>query len=232
MHLSLLFKDELKGFYKTKVMMFLWVGLPLMAVIIHVLSPDSDGMPFSILSALLISSIGGTLASVMLAVSIITEKNEHVYDLFFIRPVKRSHLILSKFLAVYTCLSIAAGFSLLVSLVIDGVYMEIPVDLLVRPTIEALTISLSMMAVSSAVGVLIGVASPSVLVGVIVVIYGGNQIAALPVLPTTMNLTIPSIIPFLSWIPETVRFTTAIGLVLTMVMVGGAVALFNRKEVR
>jgi len=31
----LLFKDELTGFYKSKVMIFLWIGLPLMAVLLH-----------------------------------------------------------------------------------------------------------------------------------------------------------------------------------------------------
>ena len=34
MSLGLLFRDELKGFYKSKVMVTLWVGLPLLTLVI------------------------------------------------------------------------------------------------------------------------------------------------------------------------------------------------------
>ena len=33
MNLSLLFVDELRGFYKSKVMIFLWVGLPIITTV-------------------------------------------------------------------------------------------------------------------------------------------------------------------------------------------------------
>ena len=89
MSLKILFKDELRGFYKSKVMIFLWVGLPILAILIYFWSPDTgQEIPFAAFSALLLSSIGGTLASVMLAVSIINEKEKNVYDLFLIRPIK------------------------------------------------------------------------------------------------------------------------------------------------
>jgi hypothetical protein len=45
------------------------------------------GTPFTLISSIVVSSIGGTLAAVMLAVFIINEKNRHVYDLFLIRPI-------------------------------------------------------------------------------------------------------------------------------------------------
>ena len=108
MSFGLLFKDELKGFYKSKVMIFLWIGLPLMTVVLYWLSPyTGEDVPLSLLSALLVSSIGGTLGSAMLAVSIIHEKDQHTYDLFLIRPIKRWHLMISKFFAVFLCIAIA-----------------------------------------------------------------------------------------------------------------------------
>ena len=93
MSFLLLFTDELRGFYKSKVMIFLWIGLPLMTILLHLWSPNTgENIPFTALSAIIVSSVGGTLAAVMLTVSIINEKTQHVYDLFLIRPLKRWNL--------------------------------------------------------------------------------------------------------------------------------------------
>ncbi len=46
-----------------------------------------------------------------------------------------------------------------------------------------------MMAISCSVGILIGVFSPSVLVGVILVLYGGNQLSAIVILPVLLPST-------------------------------------------
>ena len=79
MSFLLLFKDELRGFYKSKVMIFLWIGLPALAVLFHLWAPNTGPeLPFTVISALLVSSIGGTLASAMLAVTIINEKTSRV----------------------------------------------------------------------------------------------------------------------------------------------------------
>jgi len=96
--LRLLFLDELKGYAKSKVMIVLWFGLPLLSLLIYFLQPDTEGLPISFLVGLLVSSIGGTLSGIMLSTSIVSEKNRHVYELFLIRPVKRSSLLLAKFL--------------------------------------------------------------------------------------------------------------------------------------
>jgi len=216
MSFSLLFEDELKGFYKSKVMIFLWVGLPLMTVLFHLWFKKD--IPFTALSAILVSSIGGTLAAVMLTMSIINEKTRHVYDLFLIRPLKRWNLIISKFFAVYTCLTIASFLALILGLVIDYFIMGRAPEAVLNDTTQSLAISLSMMAVSSSAGVLIGVVAPSVLVGAILVIYGGNQISAIPMLPSMLNISTP------------VPFTIILGAVISCFLLIIAVFLFNRKQ--
>ena len=112
MSLKILFVDELKGFYKSKVMIVLWVGLPLLSLLFHYIVPDTEGIPISSIVAIILSSIGGTLGSAMLSTSIASEKIRHVYDLFLIRPVKRTSILLAKFFSVYLCLIIATGISL------------------------------------------------------------------------------------------------------------------------
>ena len=219
MSFRLLVKDELRGFYKSKVMLFLWFGLPLLAILFHFWSSLQGGeIPLTALSAIITASIGGTLASVMLAVSIINEKSQHVYDLFLVRPVKRWNIILSKFLAVYACIAVASGLSLLLGVIIDYVNLGALSDTLLRETLLSLATSLSMMAVSSSIGVLIGVVSPSVLVGVILVIYGGNQISALPIIPTILNIS------------NAALFSVTLGVVITSIMLFLAIYLFNRKQ--
>jgi ABC-2 type transport system permease protein len=75
-----------------------------------------------------------------------------------------------------------------------------------------------MIMVSSAAGVLIGVGSPSVLVGVILVIYGGNQISVIPLLPNVLTVPYPAFI------------TILIGVVISCVLLGVAIFLFNKKQ--
>jgi ABC-2 type transport system permease protein len=220
MQLGLLFFDELRGFYKSKVMIFLWIGLPVIALLFSFISAESSGqtIPFTLISALVVSSIGGTLASVMLAVFIINEKNRHVYDLFLIRPLKRRDILLAKFFSVYTCVAIAAFFAVLTGIVTDyATTGGLPTTILANAG-ESLATSLSMIAVACSAGVLIGVASPSVLVGAILVIYGGNQISVIPLVPTLLNL------------PNATAFTIVLAGVVALGLLSAAVALFNRKQ--
>jgi ABC-2 type transport system permease protein len=219
MSFLLLFKDELLGFYKSKVMIFLWIGLPTLAVLFHLWAPNTGPqLPFTVISALLVSSIGGTLASAMLAVTIITEKTSHVYDLFLIRPLKRWNIVLSKFFAVYLCLVIASTLALLSSMAIDTFSTGLPSGIVLNSALQSLALSLSMIMVSSAAGVLIGVGSPSVLVGVILVIYGGNQISVIPLLPSVLTVPYPDFI------------TVFIGVVISCVLLGIAIFVFNKKQ--
>lgn len=221
MKLPMLYTDELRGFYKSKVMIFLWVGLPIVAILFRFLQVSVSGgasIPFTVISSLVVSSLGGTLAAVMLTVSIINEKNRHVYELFLIRPLKRRDLMLSKFLAVYTCVAIASLIAIAVGIVADwAISGAIPATVL-HDTAQSLSVSLSMIAVSCSAGVLIGVGSPSVLVGAILVIYGGNQISAIPLLPTIIGIS------------NADAFTVGLAAAVTAALLIVAITLFNRKQ--
>jgi len=220
MSLPLLFVDELRGFYKSKVMLFLWVGLPVIAILFRFVQSLLTGqdISFTVISSLLVSSLAGTLASVMLAVSLINERNRHVYELFLIRPLKRRDILFAKYLSVYTCVAVASVISVLAGIVTDfltgGTLSGVVFDSLG----QSLAISFSMIAIACAAGVLIGVASPSVMVGAILVIYGGNQISIIPLIPTLLN------------IPAAVLLTVALAVVTAAALLAAAVVLFERKQ--
>ncbi len=219
MNLPLLFVDELMGFYKSKVMISLWIGLPLVSILFHFLSSNT-GSPilFTVVSAIVVSSLAGTLASVMLAVSIINEKNRHVYELFLIRPLKRRNIIIAKFFSVYVCIAVAAILAIILGMVADYLTTGTLSEAVLSNTFQSLSISLSMMATSCAAGVLIGVVSPSVLVGAILVIYGGNQISALPLLPSILNPTNPTL------------FTISLGALMSIILLILTISIFDRKQ--
>jgi ABC-2 type transport system permease protein len=220
MQLGLLFVDELRGFYKSKVMIFLWIGLPVIALLFRYISSISSGqsLPFTLISALVVSSIGGTLASVMLTVFLINEKNRHVYDLFLIRPLKRRDIILSKFFSVYVCVAIASLIAVLAGITVDFASTGALSTTILTDAGQSLATSLSMIAVACSAGVIIGVASPSVLVGAILVIYGGNQISVIPLVPTLLNIQNAAI------------FTIALAGAVAAALLGGAILLFEKKQ--
>jgi ABC-2 type transport system permease protein len=220
MGLGLLFVDELRGFYKSKVMIFLWVGLPVIALLFRFVqvTNSQQSIPFTLISSLIVSSIGGTLAAVMLAVFIINEKNRRVYDLFLIRPIKRRDIVLAKFLSVYVCVAIASFIAVIVGVAADYVTLGSISSTLLSDTAQSLATSLSMIAVSCSAGVLIGIASPSVLVGAILVIYGGNQISVIPLVPALLNLQYAPVI------------TIALAAAVAAALLAGALALFERKQ--
>ena len=220
MKLSLLYVDELRGFYKSKVMLFLWIGLPIIAVLFRFVQYETIGqtISFTVVSALVVSSLAGTLAAVMLTVSIINEKNRHVYELFLIRPLKKGEIILAKFLSVYTCVAIASFIAVFFGMGTDYLTTGAISAAALTNLGQSLAISLSMVAVACAAGVLIGVAAPSVLVGAILVIYGGNQISVLPLVPTLLNIS------------DATQFTIGLAALITALILLTAVGLFERKQ--
>ncbi len=218
--LPMLFVDELRGFYRSNVMIFLWIGMPLISLLFRFVSLGTSGqsIPFTVIATVIVSSLAGTLASVMLGISIINEKTGHVYELFLVRPLKRSELILSKLLSVYVCVAISSIISVLVGMLADYATVGALSGTILGNTAQSLATSLSMIAVSCSAGLLIGVAAPSILVGAILIIYGGNQTAVIPLIPTLLNLPNP--------IPLTIALAAAAfaGLLAT------AIDLFQRKQ--
>ena len=217
MSLSLLFKDELNGFYRSKVMLVLWVGLPALSIFMYAIGASGEGIPVAVLSSVVVSTLGGALASAMLAISLITERERHVYDLFVIRPVRRREILFSKFLAVYLCIAIAGLLAIALGVLVDYALTGLSEGIDFSSLGESVVLVFSMMAVSCATGIFIGTISPSVLVGVILVLYGGNQLAALVVLPVLVWFSAV-------WFPPLAAGVIS-ALILTL-----SVVVFNRKE--
>ena len=219
MSLKILFLDELKGFYKSKVMIVLWVGLPLLSLLFHYIVPDTEGIPISSIVAIILSSIGGTLGSAMLSTSIASEKIRHVYDLFLIRPVKRTSILLAKFFSVYLCLIIATGISLTLGLILDQIFIGNLPEFVLNQTIESLTISIAAMAISCSIGIFFGIIVSSVPVATILSVYIGNQISAISILPTL----------FLDFI-DPIIFSLLVGCIAAVIMLTLSSILFSRKQ--
>jgi len=219
MSLKILFLDELKGFYKSKVMIVLWVGLPLLSLLFHYITPNIEGVPFSSIVAIILSSIGGTLAAAMLSTSIASEKIRHVYDLFLIRPVKRTNILLAKFFSVYLCLIIATSISLTLGLILDQIFIGNLPEYVLNQIIESLIISMAAMAISCSIGIFFGVVVSSVCVATILSVYIGNQISAISILPTL----------FLDFI-NPIIFSLLVGCIAAVIMLTVSSILFSRKQ--
>ncbi len=209
----------MKGFYKSKVMAILWLGMPLLSLLMHFLQAGVEELPISFLVGLVIASIGGTLSSVMLSTSIVSEKNRQVYDLFLIRPVKRRNILFAKFFAVYSCLIIATVISIIVGVLIDILTIGLPPETVMEQILESMSISLGAMAISSSLGILIGIVSSSVAAAAIVSIYVGNQISIISMLP---SIFLPSINP--------VVFAATIGTLLTSIFLYLSIRVFKKKQ--
>jgi ABC-2 type transport system permease protein len=216
--LTLLFVDELRGYAKSKVMIVLWFGLPILSLLIYFLQPDTEGLQVSFLVGLLVSSIGGTLSGIMLSTSIVSEKNRHVYELFLIRPVRRSSLLLAKFFAVYMCLVVAVVISLIFGLVIDEFTDGLSKYLLIE-TIESLIISISSMAITCSIGIFFGVLVSSVPVAAILSVYLGSQLSSIILLPTFFIVSLNPVILALT-----------LGISITSIIMTINIYLFSRQQ--
>lgn len=213
MSLALLLKDEMYGFVRSKIMALLLVGMPAVALLMYFLSPDLGGMKLGAFTALTISSMAGLLASTTLSVSIINERTQGVFDLYLVRPVRRSHLVLAKYLAVILCVIAAAVIALLVANTYDyALHGTFDLSTLGEPMLIIIT----MTSLSCAVAVLVGTLVRNVLLGVILTLYGGNQLSAVVVLTSLTSVL-------------TTEVSTLIGLAIAAVVMGVATYLFVRK---
>ena len=200
-------------------MLILWVGLPLLTVLMHFTYPDLEELPISYLVALLLSSIGGTLSSALLSTSIANEKSHHVYDLFLVRPVKRYSILLAKYLSIYLCLIVATVISLIIGFVIDIYNFGSLSDYIIQSTYDSLSISLAGMSIACSIGMFFGIVISSVPVAVILSVYVGNQVSAVSILTTLFIVHIePSV------------FALIIGSTLTIIFLGLSIIVFNRKQ--
>ncbi|MHA2265323.1 MAG: hypothetical protein ACXAEN_23280 [Candidatus Thorarchaeota archaeon] len=220
MSLGLLFVDEIKGFYKSRVMAVLWIGLPFMTLILYAVQPDAEGLSFLFIVGLLVSSFGGLIGSVTLATTLSTELSHHVYDLFLIRPVKRSSLLLAKFIAVLTCILVATGLAFLTGMILDIVTIGIPNEFMLQSTLESLLLSMVAIVIACSLGLLIGVTISSVAVSTIVGIYAGGQFSAVISLVPTL---LPNHV-------HPVTFALVMLVTVTPIILSASVLLFNRRQ--
>lgn len=219
MSLSLIFTDELKGFYKSKVMVALWIIFPIITILIHYLAPGVEGeTSFSVFTSIFISSIGGLIASLILTVQIIHEKDARAYDLFLIRPIKRWYLPVSKFFAVFICVTIAISIALSVGIAIDILQNEVIINFVLPSIIDSFVMTISVIAISSAFGVLLGIVSPSIIVGVLIVIFIGQYVEILPLIPVLIGIR------------NSVLFVTLLGIFITILLMIIAIIAFRRKQ--
>jgi ABC-2 type transport system permease protein len=219
MSLWLLYTDELKGYLKSRVLLVLWVGLPVAALLLHFI-PSNEEVPLASLVAIAIASIGGTISSVMISTTIVNELHQNVYILFLVRPIRRYELLLAKFLAVYTTLIVATGLSIAAGMVIDILTKGLPPQVILEQTFESIALSLAAMGIATAAGVLIGSNAKSVAVAAILSVYLGNQLSLISVLPGL----------FFSAFINPILFSVAVGVTASAALLAVAMLLFNKKQ--
>jgi len=218
MTLTRLFKDELIGFYRSSVMLALWIGLPIIGIILYLINPATEPeIPFSVLFASLVSGIGGTLASIMVSVHLIHEKSQHVYELFLVRPVPRRDILWSKFLAVFLCVAIASAVSLTLGVILDLLFHGGSINNLTMRPLKSLILGLTTITVACSMGVLIGVIARTVLLGIVLIVFVSSNISALIVM-----------FPAMLKLPNPLAFSLLSGAVVTAVCMIAAGKIFNR----
>jgi ABC-type transport system involved in multi-copper enzyme maturation permease subunit len=219
-------RDELIGFAKSKVMIVLWVVLPLLAMAGYLLLPDEitnarglGGLSATAFVGFLMSSVAGTVAALMVAVDIVSERNRKVYELFVIRPIRREVIIWAKFLAVFACVTVACLVSLGLGIAVDAVRGNAPHGDEVYDIVKSVLSLVGVVAMSCSVGVVFGVMSRTILVAVILILYVGQNLTIVPMLPV-----------YLGWLPDKFWLVMLITAVLTGLMVAAASVMFRRAE--
>jgi ABC-type transport system involved in multi-copper enzyme maturation permease subunit len=185
----LLVRDELIGFARSKVMLVLWVVLPCIALagflVIrdHAFGGAGAAMTATAFMSFLESSLAGTVAALMIAVDLVSERNRNVYVLLAIRPIRREAIVWAKFIAVCGCVAVACIVSLLLGMAVDVVRGHPPTAASLHDTGKALMSMIAVVAMSTATGALFGVLARTILMAVILVLYVGQNVAILPMLP-------------------------------------------------
>ena len=212
-----IYADELVGFVRSRVIVVLAVGLPILITVLRLVQPDIEGMPFFVFTAIIMASIGGTLGAVLLSTSITSERARNVYDLFLVRPVARWQLVLAKYLAALTVLLATAIAALGTSLIADWLAGRVSTGLL-EAAVQPILLSLAGMAIACSAGVLLGVVVNSVAASAILAVYLGNQLSAVALLPTAL---VPG------W--PVLAFALPAGLIVPTILLAIAILIFRRK---
>jgi ABC-type transport system involved in multi-copper enzyme maturation permease subunit len=231
-----LVKDELYGFAKSKVMIVLWVVLPALAIggyflfnfLQSVQAEDaaSGGIPddgprmsvFVFLSTIL-SSIAGTVAALMIAVDVVSERQRKVFELFIIRPIRREVIIWSKFIAVFLSVSLACVISMNLAILVDFIRGEAITATTMREMLKGLAQATAVIGLATAGGVAVGVVSRTILVAVLIVQFGSQNLTVVPMLPIYLGVA-----PDAFWVFQGISY------LLTALLVWSAGWAFRRAQ--
>jgi len=221
----ILVRDELIGFARSKVMLVLWAVLPALALAGYFLlkdvklGPGADGapMPATTFMSMLISSITGTMAALMVAVDLVSERQRKVYELLIIRPVRREVIVWAKFIAVFLSVTIACVISLLLGIGVDAVRGQSLTDEETRGVVRATVTMVTTVGMSAAMGALLGVLARTILVAVLLILYVGQNLAFIPMAPVYFG-----VFPDRFWLVQLV----SVGIII------GALALAGRSFAR
>jgi hypothetical protein len=223
---AILLRDELVGFAKSRVMLVLWLVLPVLALLGFMLLPkeltrthDLPPLTAMMFMSLLMSSLAGTIAGLMAAVDVVSERNRNVFVLFAVRPIRREAIVWAKFFAVFACVSVACVASLALGVVVDLV-RGVPVTwALLVDALHALSTTAAAIALSAAVGVVFGVMSRTVVIAVLLVLYVGQNLAIVPLLPSYFGV-----------LPESFWIFIAISVVLVVALLWAGGVLLRRAQ--
>ena len=224
----LLVRDEWIGFAKSKVMLVLWIVLPAIAILGYLLLPaellaggQSDGpkMSATAFMTFLMSSIAGTVSALMVAVDIVSEKNRKVYELYVIRPIRPQAIIWAKFIAVFSSVAVGCVASIVLGIGVDWIRGQPLSGAMFYDAARALVAMTSVIALSTTVGAFVGVISKSIVVAVILVLYGGQNLSILPMLPIYLGI-----------LPNHFWLVMVFSGVLALLVLLGAGILFRRAQ--
>jgi ABC-type transport system involved in multi-copper enzyme maturation permease subunit len=191
-----LVRDELIGFARARVMVVLWVVLPCIALagflllrgrILHGARADLSAAGFM---AFLEGSLASTAAGLMIAVDLVSERNRNVYTLLVIRPVRREVIVWAKFVAVFGCVAVACVVSIALGVVVDLAHGLAPSAAELAGTGRALVQMTALIALATAAGAVFGVLTRSIVVAVLLVLYVGQNVAGLVMLPVYLGVLV------------------------------------------
>jgi ABC-type transport system involved in multi-copper enzyme maturation permease subunit len=222
----LLVRDELIGFARSKVMIVLYIVMPALALAGFLLLRDkpiqgstNQTMTATTFMTMIMSSIAGTAAALMCAVDVVSEKNRNVFVLLAIRPIRREAIVWAKFIAVTLCVSAACVVAFAVGIAADAIRGTPITGHVVSDALRALGSLTSGIAISSSVGLLFGTMSRSIVAAVVLVLYVGQNLAIVPMLPVYLG-----VLPDKSWIFDLI----SVGIVALMLWLAGLV--FRRTQ--
>lgn len=181
-----LVRDELVGFARSKVMLVLYVVLPGLALGGFLLLGErfvGAQLTATAFMSVIESSVAGAVGALMIAVDIVSERNRNVYVLLAVRPIRRETILWAKLIAVFVCVAIACAISLLLGIAVDALRGHLPTLDTLHATARALASTTAVIGLSASAGALIGSLTRSILAAVILVLYVGQNVAAVPMLP-------------------------------------------------